>query len=82
MSQSHGVNPNVWKNSAVTIPTARKVMTAYKEAEDRDANPLIPCPEVHPWESLVPNPTRNPPNTKRHHWTVVVKKPSGDSVTA
>lgn len=80
MFYSHGTTLKVSKANAVNIPTARKVMTAYKEALEREAKPLIPYPEVHPCESLVPNPTRNPPNKRRHHCKEVVKKPAGDNV--
>ena len=62
------------------IPTVRKVATAYSEVVDNEANPLMPCPEVHPFESRVPKPTRKPPNASLHHCTEVVKNPSEDNV--
>ena len=65
---------------AVNIPTVMKVTTAKSEVVDSDAKPLIPCPEVHPFESLVPNPTRKPPIASLHHSTDVVKKPSAANV--
>ncbi len=57
-----------------------KVSTATAEVDDSDAKPLIPCPDVHPFESLVPKPTRNPPIASLHHSTDVVKKPSAANV--
>ena len=63
-------------NSAVNIPTVMNVITATSDVVDREASPLIPCPEVQPFDSLVPNPTRNPPIANLYHSTDVVKKPS------
>lgn len=63
-------------NRAVNIPTAINVITAESDVVDNDAKPLIPCPDVQPFDSLVPKPTKNPPNASLHHSTVVVKKPS------
>ena len=37
---------------------------------------LLTRPDVHPFESLVPNPTSKPPIASLHHSTDVVKKPS------
>ena len=65
---------------AVIVPTIIKVMTARMEVVDRDAAPLIPCPEVHPLERRVPKPTKKPPNASRHHWIFVNQNPSDEIV--
>ena len=65
---------------AVIIATPINTITAIMEVLDRDAIPLIPCPEVHPLDSRVPNPTKSPPNAILQSWTVVVQKPVGDKV--
>lgn len=54
------------------MPTAMKVRTAYSEVTESDARPLIPCPLVHPIESLVPSPTSTPPNASHHKFMVVI----------
>lgn len=66
--------------SAVNIPTVMKVITATSEVVDSDAKPLMPCPDVQPFESLVPKPTRKPPIASLHHSTDVVKNPSAARV--
>jgi hypothetical protein len=40
----------------------------------------MPCPEVHPLESLVPKPTSNPPKANLHNCTEVDQKPVGERV--
>jgi hypothetical protein len=65
---------------AVTMATPIKTITAYRDVLESDANPLIPCPEVHPLESLVPKPTSNPPRNSLHTCTEVVQNPVGESV--
>ena len=71
-----GNTPKLWTIRAVSIPTVMNVITATSEVVDNDAKPLMPCPDVHPFESLVPKPTRKPPIASLHHSTDVVKNPS------
>ena len=71
-----GNTPRFWTKSAVNIPTVMKVITAKSEVVESDAKPLIPWPDVHPLDNLVPKPTRKPPIASLHHSTDVVKKPS------
>ena len=56
----------------IRIPTPINVITAYREAVEREASPLMPCPEVQPRESRVPKPTRKPPRASLHHCTDVI----------
>ena len=43
------------------IPNPIKVGTATKDLMLSQGSPQIPCPEVQPFPSFVPNPTKNPP---------------------
>jgi hypothetical protein len=45
---------------ADTIPDKQNNKTARKDLSDSLGRPHTPCPEVHPFESFVPNPTKNP----------------------
>ena len=65
----------------VVMPTAMKVTTAYRLVTESEAKPLIPCPEVQPLLSLVPNPTRKPPSTNLQRGMELTQKPSGEIVT-
>ena len=58
VDSAHGADGD--KATAVAAPVAIKVNTAARERGDRRPKPQIPCPEVHPLPSRVPNPTNNP----------------------
>lgn len=45
---------------AIANPPIIKVITATKERILNLASPHNPCPLVHPFDSLVPNPTSSP----------------------
>ena len=47
-------------NVEMTIAVIRKMQTATKDLRLKRGNPHNPCPLVHPFDSLVPKPTRNP----------------------
>jgi hypothetical protein len=56
-----------------------KINTAYTLVVDNEANPLIPCPDVQPLLSLVPNPTKKPPKINLHNGNELTQKPSGEN---
>jgi hypothetical protein len=55
-----------------------KVITAANDEREPADSPQIPWPDVQPRDSRVPKPTRNPPATSRHGWTLVTKAPSAN----
>ena len=65
---------------AVTIAIPMKTITALSDVTDNDARPLIPCPDVHPSDSRVPNPTSNPPRANLQSGTEVFQNPVGEIV--
>ena len=47
-------------NVAVNNPVVINAATATIDLSDSLGNPHTPCPLVHPFPNLVPNPTKNP----------------------
>mmetsp|Transcript_15981 Transcript_15981/g.32758 ORF Transcript_15981/g.32758 Transcript_15981/m.32758 type:complete len:213 (-) Transcript_15981:245-883(-) len=62
---------------AARTPVPIKARTAQSDRLLRRARPQIPCPEVHPLPSVVPNPTRKPETiklTKDVVWVAVMNE--------